>query len=207
MKPSLRLLKVLTAPQGRGSNPSIRPSAEDPQAESMTRWRVMPWDVDLFGHMNNSRYALLMDFARVDFLRRAGLLPTAWHERWVIPVSSMTLDFHRALRPFDKFEVVTQLMSWDDRWLFMRQFFRTREEPTRMVATGYVKTIIRAPSGGVSPAHVARLVTGREVARPVLSDELWARFNVRPATVVDMAPQRPLDIPVVSIDSRQRGVG
>jgi hypothetical protein len=60
-----------TAPTLSKRDTVKRPTADDPQAETVTPWRVLPWDVDLFGHMNNSRYPLLMDFARVHYLRRA----------------------------------------------------------------------------------------------------------------------------------------
>lgn len=158
----------------------------------MTRWRVLPWDVDLFGHMNNSRYALLMDYGRVDYRRRAGLLTPALKERWVIPVSTVNLDFHRPLKPFERFEILTQLLSWDKRWISMRQNFRTRQSPVRTVATGYVKSIIRSPSGVVAPARAARIMCGRDVQPPALPYALWARFNTGPHVAgAHTAPQTP----------------
>jgi Thioesterase-like superfamily len=49
---------------------------------------VTPADLDLFGHMNNSRYLMLMDFARIDYLARMGLLGAAFHYRWTVPVGT-----------------------------------------------------------------------------------------------------------------------
>ena len=46
--------------------------------------------------MNNSRYLLLMDYARVDYLARLGLLGTAIKKRWTIPVGSAQLKFRRS---------------------------------------------------------------------------------------------------------------
>lgn len=148
------------------------------QARVVTRWNVLPWDLDLFGHLTNSRYSLLMDFARVHYLRRAGLLRPALMQRWMIPVSTVNLDFHRPLRPFDKFEIHTQLLSWDDRWIFMRQTFQTPQSPARTLATGYVKTTIRCPSGLVAPPDVVEVVCGRAVAPPELTDDLRVRFGM-----------------------------
>ena len=45
----------------------------DPHATCVTQWRVLPGDIDAFGHMNNGRYQSLMDIARVDFLLRCDL--------------------------------------------------------------------------------------------------------------------------------------
>jgi hypothetical protein len=50
MKSSIRLLKVLCDATWRGTiDPDARPSADNPHAETVTRWRVMPWDLDLSG--------------------------------------------------------------------------------------------------------------------------------------------------------------
>jgi Acyl-ACP thioesterase len=73
MKPSIRLLKTLSTAARKGSRDGAPgPNADNPHAETLTRWRVMPADLDLFGHMNNSRYLMLMEFARLD--RNAGPL-------------------------------------------------------------------------------------------------------------------------------------
>lgn len=180
MKPSFRLLKVMAAPSAGMPNPAGRPDHDHPQAETATRWWVLPGDVDLFGHMNNSRYLLLMDFARVHYLRTVGLLRPALKERWIMPVAAVNVDFRRPLKPFDRFEIATQVLSWDDRWFFMRQTFRTRNQPPRTVASAYVKTAVRSPSGVVEPAELARIVTGRDTEPPMLPDELWARFGIGP---------------------------
>lgn len=208
MKPSLRLLRVLAAPPARTPNIAERPTADNPQAEMVTRWCVLPWDIDLFGHMTNSRYLLLMDFARLHYLRRAGLLGPAVKKRWILPVAAVNMDFRRPLKPFERFEIATQVLSWDDRWFFMRQTFRTPNRPDRTVATGYIKTIIRSPSGVVAPAHVARMVIGEDVEPPVLPNDLRARFSSGPAA--DGGHTTPLPPchngqPVATIEPRRRG--
>lgn len=184
MKPSLRLLRVLAAPSVMRQNPFGRLTADDPQAETVTRWRVLPIDLDLFGHMNNSRYLLLMDFARVHYLRRAGLLLPALKHRWIMPVAMVNVDFRRPLKPFERFEIITQVLSWDSRWFFMRQIFQTPDQTVPTVATGYVKTLIRSPSGVVEPAQLARIVWGRDVEPPALSADLWDRFSSGPRGAV-----------------------
>jgi acyl-CoA thioesterase FadM len=207
MKPSLRLLKVLAAPTVTTPNTLGRPTVDHVQAELVTRWCVLPCDIDLFGHMNNSRYALLMDYARVHYLRSAGLLTLALKERWVMPTSMVNLDFHRPLKPFERFEIQTQLLSWDDRWIFMRQTFRTWRRPDRTVATGYVKSIIRSPSGVVAPERPVRLMCGRDVQPPALPYALWARFNTDRSSAVGghTAPKIPRDNAhsLVDLDSQR----
>jgi acyl-CoA thioesterase FadM len=201
MKPSIRLLKVLTAVTWkRTRDPAARPSADNPHAETVTRWRVMPGDLDLFGHMNNSRYLMLMDFARLDYLAHMGLVTAAFRRRWIVPVGTAQVDFYRPLKPFEGFEIGTQVLSWNHRWFFMRQTFRSRQCPTRPVATAYVKTIFCSPSGHVAPKDVVRLALGHDVEAPTMPDHLWARFRLgRPAAVVttrveEPHPRAPMDM-------------
>ena len=179
MKPSLRLLKtIVTAP---------RRAALDPLDEAVTRWRVLPADLDLFGHMNNSRYLQLMDYARVDYLIRCGLLPLVVKNRWMAPVGSTQMDFRRSLAPFAEFEIGTRTVSYDDKWFYMQQTFRTDEDP-RPVATGYVKVLFRGSSGPVSPRTVIRLSRADEVPAPALTDEQRAKFGLPQHPVADFGP-------------------
>lgn len=156
-------------------NLSVRRIADDPLAETVTQWRVVFGDTDLFGHANNSRYLLLMALARAHYLHRAGLLKSALTNCWIMSVATVDVDFYRPLGPFEKFEIGTQVLSWDDRRFFVRQTFRS---PRGTVATGYVKVIVRSPSGVVEPARVARTLCSRDVQPPMLPAGLRSRFGV-----------------------------
>lgn len=193
MKPSIRLLKVLTAATWKGTvDSAARPNADNPHAETVTRWRVMPGDLDLFGHMNNSRYLMLMDFARLDYLARMGLMPAAFRRRWIVPVAMAQIDFHRPLKPFEKFEIGTQMVSWNHRWFYMRQTFRTHRCPNRIVATAYVKTIVCSPSGQVAPKDVVRMALGHDFQAPIMPDRLRVKFGlVGPPAVVNASVVEP----------------
>ncbi len=216
MKPSIRLFKVLTAATWKGpGDPAARPNPDNPQAETVTRWCVMPGDLDLFGHMNNSRYLMLMDFARLDYLARIGLLAVVFRRGWIAPVAMAQVDFHRPLKPFQKFEIATQTLSWDHRWFYQQQTFRTRECPKRVVANAYVKTTICSPSGRVAPAEVVRMARealGHHLQAPIqtptMPDHLRVKFGLvgpagadiatvvgpRQDLVMDMS-QQPVDHP------------
>ncbi|RDH74865.1 acyl-CoA thioesterase [Mycolicibacterium moriokaense] len=178
MKPSPRLLKILATASLPRDVVAARPSAADPVAETITKWRVLPTDIDLFGHMNNSRYLLLMDYARVDYLARLGLLRTAVKNRWTIPVGSAQLEFRRSLRPFEWFEIGTQVLSWNERCFYMRQTFRSATDPGRPTATGYLTVVFRSPKGRVSPAAVVRLAVDEDVVPPLLDNATRAKFGL-----------------------------
>jgi acyl transferase domain-containing protein/acyl-CoA thioesterase FadM/acyl carrier protein len=150
----------------------------EPLSEAVTRWRVMPSDLDLFGHMNNSRYLEMMDLGRIDFLIRMGLLPDVVRNRWIVPLGGASFDFKGALKLLELYEIGTRLVGWDERWFYFRQDFRRVKEPGRPVGTGYVKTLFRGPEGNVSPARIIEQAVGHEVARPELPDDVGERFGL-----------------------------
>jgi len=40
---------------------------------SVSKWRVLPNDIDAYGHMNNGRYLTLLGLAAIDAVIRTGL--------------------------------------------------------------------------------------------------------------------------------------
>ena len=170
MKPSARLLQVIVGAHRRGRL--------DPLSEAVTQWRVLPSDLDLFGHMNNSRYLAMMDLARIDLLIRVGLLPDVVRNRWVVPLGGASFDFKGALKLLERYEIGTRLVGWDERWFYFQQEFRRVKEPSRPVGVGYVKALFHGPQGSVSPAHVIETGLGRELPRPDMPDAVRERLGL-----------------------------
>ncbi|MCP3061223.1 SDR family NAD(P)-dependent oxidoreductase [Myxococcus sp. K38C18041901] len=196
MKPSLRLFQTLLHGALRGR--------VGPLEESVTRWRVLPSDLDLFGHMNNSRYLAMMDLGRVDLLVRAGLLPQVLRHRWVVPVGETSLQFRDSLRLFESYELGTRLVSWDEQWLYFQQEFRRPSEPGRPVVTGHVRAVFRDANGTVPPAQVLRSVAGHEVPVPSVSPEERRGLTRVASGRADVAPARE-PLAIVGIGCRLPG--
>ena len=55
--------------------------------------------------MNNSRYLMLMDFARLDYLARMGMMSAAFRCRWSVPAAMAQVNFYLPLKPLEKFEI------------------------------------------------------------------------------------------------------
>jgi acyl-CoA thioesterase FadM len=89
--------------------------------------RVWPIDLDINVHMNNARYLAVMDLGRIDFIIRTG----AWrlmHKEGMAPVvGGCMVRYRRSLRPFERFELRTRLLGWDERWLYFEQSMRGRD--------------------------------------------------------------------------------
>ena len=130
--------------------------------ESVLRFRVLPTDLDLNLHMNNGRYLTIMDLGRVDLLLRVGIVGAMRKPRWRGVVASEMVRFRRPLDPFQRYELRTRLLCWDERWFFMEHRFTRRGE---LMAYGLVKIQFAGPGGRLRPQQVIA-ATPRATASP-----------------------------------------
>ena len=86
-------------------------------------FRVWPNDCDLNLHLNNGRYLTFMDLGRVHLLAQIGLLGELWRRHWAPVLSAAEINFIRPIRPFQKFDLVTRLLTWDEKYFYMEQRF------------------------------------------------------------------------------------
>ena len=148
-----------------------------PHETCITHWRVLPGDIDAFGHMNNARYPVLMDIARVDFLLRCGLFRGVVRRRWAVPVGSLHLRFRRSLKPFERFELHTRLLHWDERWFYFRHDFYRLADRSQPVCTAHVSTLFLGRQGAVGTDVVVPALAGRPLAPPSGAEEVRHVFG------------------------------
>lgn len=166
----LRLLKTFVR--------AARLPTLDPHATCVTRWRVLPGDIDAFGHMNNGRYQSLMDIARIDFLLRCDLFRGVVRNRWVAPVGQAHIHYRRSLKPFERFELHTRIVHWDERWFYFQHEFYRSSDPGRPVCTAYVTTLFMGRKGVVGTDEVVPALAGRPLAPPPLGPDVRAIFRL-----------------------------
>ncbi len=123
-----------------------RPGAFPPFGEARLGWRVLPNDLDLNLHMNNARYLSLMDLGRLDLLSRLGLLRLAFRAHWLPVLGGVTIRFFRPLRPWQRYELITRVVGWDEKWFYLEQRFESGE---KLVARAIVKALMRGPDGSI----------------------------------------------------------
>jgi acyl-CoA thioesterase FadM len=107
----------------------LRPALILPGDTSRLDFRVWPHDLDLSVHMNNGRYLTLMDLGRTDILIRSGLWRHVWRNKWTPIASAISIRFRRELRPFQKFQLETQLVCWEAALVVMEQTFVIKGGP------------------------------------------------------------------------------
>ena len=135
-----------------------------PLDESRISMRVWPNDLDLNLHMNNGRYLSIMDLGRVDLMARTGILRLMVKNRWRPMVGSAFIRFRRGLRPFSRYDLVTRILCWDEKWFFMEQRF---EQGGEVCASAYVKGLFVGPRDKVGTAELAQAVGHQDGSPPM----------------------------------------
>ncbi len=108
--------------------------------ECVTPFRVAPTDLDLNFHMNNGKYLSIMDLGRFDLLLKTkNFYSLALNGHFPVVVSE-SIRFKKSLAPFQRFDLITQIESFDSRDFFISQKFRVVEEGrVKTYAVGYMK--------------------------------------------------------------------
>jgi acyl-CoA thioesterase FadM len=122
---------------------------------SRVAMRVLPNDLDLNLHLNNGRYLTIMDLGRIDFILRSGLLRSFLKNKWMPLIGGTLIRYRFSLRPFEKFDVVTKVVGWDDKWFYFEQKLETG---AGAAAIALAKGLVQEGSRTVNPAEVLRAI-------------------------------------------------
>lgn len=112
---------------------------------------VWPGDLDLNLHMNNGRYLSLCDLGKVDMMIRTGLGRLAFSKKWQPIVGGCIIRFRFPLRPFERVNVVTRVLCWDEKWFYALHQIESRRG---VAALALAKTTVRSRESVISPSDV-----------------------------------------------------
>jgi acyl-CoA thioesterase FadM len=118
--------------------------------------RVWPNDLDFNVHMNNGRYFTAADIGRFDWWLRTGVMKKALARGWGPVAGDANGRFSRSLQPFERFEIHTRLMGWNEKWLFTEHRFVSKSG--KVVAVIVVRYLFRSRKRQHAPAEVLALV-------------------------------------------------
>jgi acyl-CoA thioesterase FadM len=143
--------------------------------DSRVPFRVMPNDCDINLHMNNGRYLSFMDLGRLHLVAQVGLLKIVIRKRWKPVLAAAEINFIRSLAPLQKFDLVTRVVTWDDKYVYMEQLFESR---ATLCAHAFVKGLFLGQQGRVSNSAVLAQL-GHTEQPPAMPDELriWAELG------------------------------
>lgn len=108
----------------------------------VTRMRVLPQDLDVMMVVNNGSQLQLIDVAAARQIAEMGGTRLAAKRSWVGFVAASTVRYRRPLRLWDRIEITSRVIGWDER-LFYTEHLITRggELCTRgVVARRFVST-------------------------------------------------------------------
>ena len=130
-------------------------ATEDDIYRSTKLWGiVLPSDIDVFMHMNNSRYARECDFGRHRLWFLSGLQKAFTKVGAKITVNAMYIRYRRSLTLFQTFELHTRFACWEEDAFYIEQKFVTKDGFVAAIA--YVKMPIR----GAKASDMFTMVSG-----------------------------------------------
>jgi acyl-CoA thioesterase FadM len=142
----------------------------EPDAKITTKLTILPNDLDWNRHLNNGRYLTLMDIGRYDLVIRCGMGPLMRREKWWPVIASATIRFRRELKAFQKVDLTTQIIYWDDKWFY---FEHTLVHDGSVYARAMVKGLFKSKTGNVPLVDVMKAM-GVERTVPVKPPQISA---------------------------------
>jgi len=164
------LLLVLTAP--------FRPRC-DVLGPTRKRFLVWPPDLDVLLHVNNGVYLSMLDVARTDLMLRSGVALRLRKHRVYPVVAAQTIRFRRSLQLFQRFEVETAVIGWDEKAFIIQHHFWRGDQ---VVAEAIIRSrFLRRGGGTVNCQEVLDLIGKSNLASPDLPPwiDAWNRENAR----------------------------
>jgi acyl-CoA thioesterase FadM len=128
------------------------------------RMHVWPNDLDLNLHVNNGRYLALADIARMHWFACSGAFRVARRERALPIVGDAIAKFRRDLKVFQKFEIHSRILGWDNRWGFIEHRF-VREG--RVLGVVAVRGLFKGPKGPIEPHYLLTAVGADKTSPPL----------------------------------------
>lgn len=136
-----------------------------------------PWDLDPWIELNNGRTLTLYDLGRIPLASRTGLVGILRRKNWGITVAGNSVRYRRRIRAFQKFTMISRVIGWDARFVYMEQsMWRGGECCNQML----IRSAVTGPNGIVPPAEVMAAL-GSDPESPPLPDwvQAWIEADAR----------------------------
>lgn len=166
MYPYYRTVKVLTRAYF-----SKKQTLSD---KTIIHFRVNLFDIDLYPELNNGRHLTLMDLGRYDFGLKVGLFNVLKEQNWGLMVAGNFTRYRRRITLFQKFELHTELVGYDEKWYY---FYQQTVKNGITHSSALIRTAVTSKSGIVPAAKVAEAM--KIDFKPSVPDWVkdWIRLN------------------------------
>jgi acyl-CoA thioesterase FadM len=121
------------------------------ESERRLSFRAVPFiDTDVTRMFTHS-YALFMGLARWHLLFGSQFRKLALRHKWAPVTTGEMIDYRRSIRAFQKFELRTRVIYWDENRFYVEQSFNVSGQ---MFVSALVEGLVRSPQGVLKPAAV-----------------------------------------------------
>lgn len=142
-----------------------------------------PWDIDLWLELNNGRTLTLFDLGRIPLATRTGMSDLLKRNGWGIAVAGASVRYRKRVRAFQKIEMRSRFIGWDDKFTYMEQsMWRNGECTSHILIRGAI-----TDHGGLVRADRFEKELGWSGPRPALPEWVTAWCEAD-----DMRPWPPM---------------
>jgi acyl-CoA thioesterase FadM len=142
------------------------------ERERRLSFRAIPLIDTDFSRMFTHSYALFMGLARWHLLFGSEFRNLAMRNKWAPVTTCEIINYKRSIRAFQKFELRTRVINWDDERFYVEQSF---DVGGQTFVGALVEGLVRSPQGVLRPNEVFA-ETGYEGPAPVPSEEMKERI-------------------------------
>lgn len=125
-----------------------------------------PWDLDIWMELNNGRTLTLYDLGRIPLAKRSGLIGALARNRWGLTMAGASVMYRKRVRMFDRFEVRSRALGWDDKFIYLEQSMWRGETCTSHIL---YRSAVTDKNGIVAPSRVLDAL-GTDAVSPPLPD-------------------------------------
>lgn len=118
----------------------------------ISRHICWPWDLDMWMELNNGRTLTLYDLGRMPLAKRSGLIRVLRANKWGLTMAGVSVRYRRKVRMFDRFEMRSQAVGWDEKFVYLEQSMWRNGE---CLNHALYRSAVTSPNGIVAPIKVA----------------------------------------------------
>jgi acyl-CoA thioesterase FadM len=124
-----------------------------------------PWDIDMFGELNNGRTLTLYDLGRLAMAQRGGLVSVLFKNKWALTMAGASVRYRRRITMFERFTMKSRLVCWDQRFMYLEQsMWKTNGECASHVL---YRSALLENGRAINPARAAEALGQNPISPPV----------------------------------------
>ncbi len=140
----------------------------------ISNFRVLPSDCDLNFHLTSSRYPAFIEAASIHQMGQMGILGKML-KRGCSPINAnYDVTYIRPIKPFEKFRIISRIVTWDDKYLYLEHRFEVDGE---LRAFGMARAVFMCKKAVTSMGEIAA-ITGEQLIAPDVTEAVlkWEKF-------------------------------